>query len=397
MRIEIKGQAKAEFAPVRTAYEQLWQGIEVGSSLCIYHRGEKVVDLWGGFTDRDMSTNWEADTLVNVYSTSKGLAALAIAILHGEGRIDYDEKVVVYWPEFGAEGKEHITVAQLLSHQAGLCGVDARLSVKDLYDWRKMINLLAAQKPLWPLGTGAGYHAVTWGYFPGELIRRLCGKTLGQYLQEKVTIPLNADFYIGLSESEFSRCAALIGPNHARPEANSFKNDQESKGRRSPGKSTISPKFYAEALLNPTISPFKDACSREWRKAEIAASNGHASARGIARIYAALSLGGTLDGLEIVPNSSLKESLKVEVDGPEDMVLGGKLRRARGFMLNTDEAYGPNPSSFGHAGAGGSLGFADMDAGIGFGYAMNQMQNDSTSIPRSKRLLKALYQCISQI
>jgi CubicO group peptidase (beta-lactamase class C family) len=277
--------------------------------------------------------------------------------------------------------------------------VETKLSVKDLYDWNKMVNLLAAQKPLWPPGSAAGYHAVTWGYFPGELIRRITGKTLGQYFKEKVADPLAADFYIGLPESEFPRCATLIGPNYARTQnsaTNSILKDAGTKDveQESQPSEPKMPRLYPIALMNPSISPFKDACSKEWRLAEIAASNGHASARGIASIYGTLAMGGAIGDKKIISSEALSEALKIEVDGTDDLVLGGKLRRARGFMLNSGGAYGPNPDAFGHAGAGGSIGFADAEAGIGFGYAMNQMQSDRTATPRSKRLLNAIYRCI---
>lgn len=385
MEVDIKGYVKPGFESVRDEFARLWDEIEVGASFCVYHQGETIIDLWGGAIDREESADWQADTLVNVYSATKGPASLAIAILHDEGLIDYDEKVATYWPEFGAEGKQNITVAQLLSHQAGLSSVDATLTVEDLYDWDKMTNLLAAQKPLWEPGTASGYHAITWGYFPGELIRRITGKTLKDYFDEKVAKPLNADFYIGLPESQYHRCATLIGPNRARKQP-------------APAQQVKMPELFAGSLLNPSISPFKHACSAPWREAEIAASNGHSSARGLAKVYGALAANGTLGGTKIISPESLAEATKVEVDGKgkEDLVLGGQLRRARGFMLNNDNAYGPNDEAFGHAGAGGSLGFADPITGIGFGYAMNQMQSDAASTPRSKLLASAVYKCLSE-
>jgi CubicO group peptidase (beta-lactamase class C family) len=382
MEVEIKGSVEPGFELVQDEFTRLWNEIEVGASFCVFHQGRKIIDLWGGFTDRDEADEWQGDTLVNVYSATKGPASLAMAILYDEGLIDYEEKVSTYWPEFGAEGKQNITVAQLLSHQAGLSSVESRLTVEDLYDWDKMVNLLAAQKPLWEPGSAAGYHAITWGYFPGELIRRVTGKTLGEYFHEKVALPLNADFYIGLPESEFYRCATLIGPNHARMQS-------------APAPAVEMSEFHAGSLLNPTIYPFKHACSTPWRKAEIAASNGHTSARGLATIYGALAMKGELRGVSIISPESLEQAIKVEVEGTEDLVLGGKLRRARGFMLNSDGAYGLNDESFGHAGTGGSLGFADPVAGIGFGYVMNQIQSGATAIPRSKRLLNAVLQCLS--
>ena len=382
MNITIEGHVSAGFEPVKDTFAALWEGIEVGSSCSVVYQGVQVVDLWGGYIDREMTTPWQRDTLINVYSTTKGMASLAIAILFDEGLIDYDEKVTTYWPEFGAEGKQEVTVAQLLSHQAGLCGVDTRLEVEDLYDWNKMVNLLAAQKPLWEPGTAAGYHAITWGYFPGELVRRITGKTLGQYFHEKVAAPLGADFYIGLPESEMSRCGTLIGPNRARkmPEVSA--------------EATEPPALYAIALQNPSIAPYRDASSDAWRRAEIAAANGQGNARGIAKIYGALANGGTLEDTSIVSKRALAAATKQEVGDQVDLVTGGPMRRARGFMLNTDGAYGPHPDAFGHSGAGGSAGFADPHRNVGFGYAMNQMQADITASPRTSKLIKSVYQCI---
>lgn len=384
MEIEVKGEVKPGFESVRDEFARLWQDIEIGASFCAFHQGTKIVDLWGGYTDREMTQQWQADTLVNVYSTTKGLAALAIAILQDEGKIDYDENVAAYWPEFGGQGKHAITIAQLLSHQAGLCGFKSPLTVADLYDWEQMVNLLEMQTPLWPPGSRAGYHAVTWGYLVGELVRRLTGTTLVQYFQEKVARPLNADFHIGLPESEFPRCASLIGPNHARkrPKPQSYSTATETSA------------LNRIAMQNPVIAPFKHACSRQWRLAEIAASNGHANARGIATIYAALAMGGTFGDTTIISAEALTAARKLEVDEQIDLVLGRRVRRGRGFIINTDGDYGPNEDAFGHNGTGGSTGFADPITGIAIGYAMNQMQPETSAIPRSKILINAVYSCI---
>lgn len=383
MNVEIQGEVAPGFEPVRRVFADLWREVEIGASFCAWHKGRKVVDIWGGYAEVDMSKPWERDTLVNVYSTTKGLASVAVAILHDEGKLDYDEKVVTYWPEFGAEGKQDVTVAQLLSHQAGLCGVDSKLEVEDLYDWDKMVNLLAAQKPWWTPGQAAGYHAVTWGYFPGELIRRITGKTLGQYFHDKVASPLGADAFIGLPDSQMHRVATLNGPNRAR------------KQPRTPANANAEmPELYPVALLNPSISPFKHASSYAWRKAEIAAANGQANARGIATIYAALAMGGELNGTRIISERAIGEATKLEVDMQIDLVTGRPMRRARGFMLNTEGAYGPDANAFGHAGAGGSIGYADMTNQVAVGYAMNQMQADLEATPRSQLLSKAVYACI---
>ena len=381
MDITIEGNVAAGFEPVRDTFSELWEDIEVGASCCALYQGEKVVDIWGGFTDAEMSTPWQSDTLINVYSTTKGMASVALAILFDEGLIDYDEKVTTYWPEFGAEGKQDVTVGQLLSHQAGLCGVETKLEVDDLYDFDKMVNLLAAQKPLWEPGTAVGYHAITWGYFPGELVRRITGKTLGQYFREKVAEPLGADFYIGLPDSEMSRCGILIGPNRARKKPRVTEVPEM-------------PELYPISLQNPSVAPYRDASSDVWRRAEIAAANGQGNARGIATVYAALANGGTLGGTKIISPEAITESTKLEVDGEVDLVVGVPVRRARGFMLNTEGANGPFEDSFGHGGAGGSSGFADPQNNVGFGYAMNQMQADAAATPRSMKLVESLYRCI---
>ena len=383
MEVVIHGHVKPGFEPVRDVFENLWQEVEVGASFCAFVGNEKVVDIWGGWVDVDQSAEWQEDTLCNVYSTTKGLASAAIAALHSEGKLDFDEKVVTYWPEFGEAGKENVTVAQLLSHKAGLCGVDTKLEVADLYDWEKMTTLLAKQAPLWQLGTGAGYHAITWGYFPGELVRRITGKTLGQYFAEKVTGPIGAskDCYIGLPESELGRVATMNGPNRAR------------KKPKKPDNPPRMPPLYAKALLNPSVSPFRDASSDTWRMAEIAAANGQANARGVATVYAALANGGELNGVRIMSAESIRETTRSEVELEKDLVLGRPMRRARGFMLNTEGAYGPYPEAFGHAGAGGSIGFADPHNHVAVGYAMNQMQADMEASPHSLLLTSALYDC----
>ena len=381
----IHGHTTAQFTPVKQAFANLWQDIEVGASMCVFHKGRKVIDLWGGYlhpvSESRAPELWQADTLVNVYSATKGMATLAFAILVGEGKANYEDKVSQYWPEFGAAGKKDITIAQLLSHQAGLCGVEKTLSVADLYDWDKMTRLLAEQTPLWKPGVGSGYHAVTWGYFPGELVKRITGKTLGQYFDEKVRQPLRADFFIGLPDSEFNRCASLIGPNRARK-------------KPAVARKTTTTDLYPIALLNPPISPYKDACSPAWRRAELAASNGHASARGMATIYAAMSMQGQLNGTVIVSPQALEAATQIEVRNDIDKVTGAVVRRSRGFILNTDGCYGPNPDAFGHAGAGGSMAYADPHEQLSFAYAMNQMQADPRAIPRSKILTDAVFSCL---
>jgi CubicO group peptidase (beta-lactamase class C family) len=383
MNCQIFGEVEPGFKKVKEVFKANWEGYEVGASFSVVYKGKKVVDLWGGFQDKAGTRPWKADTLVNVYSTTKGMGSLAVAILAEEGRLDYKALVTDYWPEFGAEGKNRVTVAQLLSHQAGVCGVSEKIKIEDLYDWDKIVRLLAAQKPFWEPGRAYGYHAVTWGYLAGELIRRITGKTLGQYFHEKVAGPLGADFYIGLPDAEMNRVADMIGPNHARV-------PQKPEGDSRPKTS-----LYPVALQNPEIRPFKDVCSYAWRMAEIAAANGQANARGIARIYGALANGGEIDGIRIISKKAIETATMEEVKGDQDdLILGRPRRFARGFALNTEDMYGPNPRAFGHAGAGGSVGFADPDTNIAIGYAMNQMQVNEDDVPRAELLVKETYGCL---
>jgi len=380
---EIHGETTPGFEKVREAFQANWQGYEVGACCCVVYKGKKVVDLWGGYQDRACTKPWEEDTLVNVYSTTKGMGSLAVAILAEEGKLDYEALVTDYWPEFGAEGKHRITVGQLLSHQAGVCGVDEKITIEDLYDWDKMVRLLAAQKPLWEPGKQSGYHAVTWGYLAGEIIRRITGKTLGRYFHEKAAGPLEVDFYIGLPDSEMNRVADMIGANRARVAPKPLDGSREM------------PPFYTIALQNPEIRPFKDVCSYAWRKAEIPAANGQANARAIAKIYGALANGGEIDGIRIISRKGIDTATIEEVKGDQDdLVLGKRRRFARGFVLNTEGQYGPNPQAFGHTGAGGSVGFADLKADIAIGYAMNQMQVNEDDVPRAELLVKATYDCL---
>lgn len=397
MAVEIHGEVAPGFEKVRDVFASNWEGIEVGASVSAYHRGEKVVDLWGGYRDRERTEAWEEDTLVNVYSTTKGMGTLAVALAVEAGRLRYEAPVVEYWPEFGAEGKERVTVAQLLSHQAGVCGVDEKLEVEDLYDWDKMVRLLAAQKPHWEPGTAAGYHAVTWGFLAGELVRRATGRTLGQYFSDRVAKPLGADFFIGLPDSEMDRVADMIGPNRAasqrpsdapRPPAGGL----DASGRPRPG--VQMPPLYRIALENPQIKPYEHASSYAWRRAEIAAANGQANARGIARIYAALAVGGELDGVRVIGKGAIDAACIEEVGNQRDLVIGMPMRRSRGYILNSLGMWGPGVRAFGHSGAGGSTGFADPDNGVGFGYAMNQMEAGLDRLPRSKKLVDAVYDCL---
>ena len=374
----VRGTTAPGFERVRRVFERNFtDDIEVGASFSAVVGGETVVDLWGGYQDRDCSRPWRADTLVNVYSTTKGVASAALATVVEDGALDYDAPVKDYWPEFRA-GANGLTVGQFLSHQSGICGLRDPVTVTDLYDWPRMTERIAAEEPHWEPGTAAGYHAILWGYLAGELARRITGKSLGHLLRERIAGPLGADFHIGLPDAEHHRVADLIGPNHAR---------------KQPDPASLlgatMPPLFRFALQNPSVRPWQDACTAPWRRAEIAAANGHGNARGIARIYGALA-----DGERILKRATIAAMTVEEWGMSEDLVLGRPMRRGRGINLNTEGQYGPNPGAFGHNGAGGSIGFADPERRLGVGYAMNQMQPGIEADTRGSRLVRAVFECV---
>jgi CubicO group peptidase (beta-lactamase class C family) len=369
------------FERVRRVFERNFiDDIEVGAACCAIVDGKTVVDLYGGYRDLECSQPWTADTLVNVYSTTKGVGAGAFACIVDAGRLSYDAPVREYWPELRAAANG-LTVAQLLSHQGGLCGFRDALRVDDLYDWDGMVRRFEREEPHWLPCTGAGYHAVTWGYLAGELVRRVTGSSLGRLLSERIAEPLGADFHLGLDDRHFHRVANPISPKHAR------------RHPTNPVAPAVGP-LYPIALLNPSIRPYADVASAAWRRAEIAASNGHGTANGIARIYAMLANGGSLDGVRVLSPSTIERATRQEWGGEMDLVLGRGLRRSAGFILNSDAMFGPSDAAFGHSGAGGSTGFADPTKRLGFGYVMNQMEPGGVDDTRAARLIRAVYDAL---
>ena len=379
----IRGDVAPGFDAVAEVFERNFtEDIEVGASFCAVVDGVTVVDLWGGYRNQDCTVPWESDTLVNVYSTTKGIAASVVATLVEQGLLDYEEPVANYWPEFRA-GEGGLTVGQFLSHQSGVCGLRETVTIEDLYSWDDMTRRIAAEIPHWEPGTAAGYHAILWGFLAGELALRVSGKTLGMLLLERVAGPLDADFYIGLPEAEHGRVADLIGPNRARVLPDS-----------AAAQPVKVPPLFPFALQNPTIRPYRDACSSAWRVAEIAAANGHGNARGIARIYAALAQGGSSKDVQVMRPETIARMTRQQWGMVDDLVLGRPMRRGCGVNLNTAEQYGPSPLAFGHSGAGGSIGFADPHRRLGVGYAMNQMQPGIEADTRGSRLVRAIIDCV---
>lgn len=354
---EIHGTCDDAFAAVRDRFEQNFaDGLELGASVCVTVEGETVVDLWGGAADT-RGRPWEADTICNVWSTTKTMAAVVMLMLADRGEIDLEAPVARYWPEFAANGKEAILVRHVLAHTAGLPGWDPAIRPEDLYDQDLLAANLAAQAPWWEPGTDAGYHLVTQGHLEAEIVRRVTGRTLGTFFREEVAAPLDAEFHIGLPEAEESKVAELIPPERTEL-ADLGDAPADDIGRRA----TVS-----------TPLTGAEPNTRAWRAAEIPAAGGIGNARGVARVHAALAEGGSLDGVDLLSPGTIARIFETQIEVP-DRVLGVAMRYGIGFGLMNDLIpLSPNPRSCFWGGWGGSLAVVDLDSRLSFAYVMNKM------------------------
>ncbi len=381
MTTEPKATVKPGFEGVERAFRDNFSARhstpDVGAGFAVMRGDEILVNLWGGHSDRSKTRPWQADTLVNTYSTSKGVASACTTLLESRGQLDYTAPVARYWPEFAASGKAKITVEQLLSHQGGLSGLRTTLTVQDLYDHEKMASLLAAAEPLWQPGTAAGYHALTWGFLAGELVRRIDGRSLGRFLREELCVPTGADLFIGTPESDDKRVAEMIAPLVP------------------PTQSLAAPSEILKLTLeNPLIEPTMPN-TRAWRAAEMPALNCTSTALGLARLYTPLANDGAFGSRRIFAPGAVARGARHRFRGV-DMNLGVEVRWGAGFYGNNPKHwYGPNDETFGHSGWGGSMVFADPVEKISVGCVVNQMDANLQGDPRGLRLVAALYDALS--
>ncbi|MGH7786274.1 MAG: serine hydrolase domain-containing protein [Candidatus Binatia bacterium] len=383
--IAIHGECAARFKPVREAFAEGFRSRdEVGAALALVHDGELVVDLWAGHADQARTRPWQRDTIVNIYSCTKAMVALCAHQLIERGRLDLDAPVAEYWPEFAQAGKSRLPVRWLLSHRSGLAAVKPLLPLEALYDWNAMCAALAAQEPWWEPGSAHGYHAVTFGWLVGEVVRRIDGRSLGTYFRDEIARPLGLDLHIGLAEAEHGRVAEM---------------SEIPQGAADPNTIGLAEVIFADpeglaarAFVNPP-SMALGVNNAAWRSAEIPGANGHGSARDLARVYGALARGGDLDGVHVLDRAGIARCATEQSAGP-DLVLQVPTRFGLGVMLTQarpDARFGPNPGAFGHPGAGGHLGFADPAARIGFGYVVNRMGPHILLDPRATALIEATY------
>jgi len=388
---EIKGEVASGFEPVREAFAKNFESHEeVGAAFALYVKGEKVVDIWGGTADVETGRPWEEDTLQLFFSTTKGVTAICANLLAQRGELDLDAPVAEYWPEFKAAGKENVPVRWLLGHRVGLPALHEPVTPAEALDWDTITSRLAAEEPFWEPGSTHGYHAITFGWLVGEVIRRVSGKNIGRFVADELAKPLGLDMYIGLPESEEPRVAPLVQMSLMVEAPTPEVLDAMPPEMRAMVDAFTNPDSLTQRALNVSKPPL-EWNSREVHAAEIPAANGISTARSLAKLYAACV--GEVDGVRILNADTVAGATKEVSNGP-DKVLLAPTRFGSGFFLQSmfSPLYGPN--SFGHAGAGGSLGMADPDAQIGYGYVMNKMLANLSGDPRTLGLTAAVKECL---
>lgn len=380
--VPIQGHCDARFEAVKSAFADNFEKRgDIGASVAVVVEGHLVVDLWAGYTDADRTRSWQQDTLVNVWSIGKAVTALTLLQVLESHRIDVEEPIASYWPEFAAEGKDQVTFATAMSHRAGLCTVETPLPDDAYLNWELMTDAIARQKPWWEPGTGHGYHTNTIGFLMGEPIRRITGKSLRTYFQEQIAAPLELDFHFGVPVGELHRCADLISmpagagytPRSQPPDDNEAMNRMRS------------------FLGNPSMATL-DFNSDAWRTSEFPSTSPQSNARSVARLFGHLAHLAN-NGTGIISPSLMQRAIQVASDG-EDLNVRRPTRFGLGFQLTQpNRPLGPNKATFGHYGNGGHLAFADPTVPMGFAYNMNH-QGFAWRDPRNIALTDAVYACL---
>ncbi len=380
-----QGAVARGFEPVADAFEAnfAYAG-EVGAACCVYRDGRPVVELWGGVADRPTGRPWERATPALVFSLTKGITAVCVHMLIERGVLDVDAPVAAYWPEFAGAGKEHIPLRWVLSHEAGVAAIDGQVTLDDIVGWDGVVAAVAAQAPNWEPGTAHGYHARTYGWILGEVVRRVTGMSLGTFLATEVAAPLGLDVWIGLPEALEPRVATMIPPD---PPSEAHLGDFRAA-------MALSDSLFGRVMTGPSrLFAYDDRWNRRpLHQAEMPSSNAFATAPAVARLFAATV--GDVDGVRLLGPATVAAACVTQAEGT-DCVLATENRFGLGFALPPFLNEACPPAAFGHPGAGGSLGFADPEARIGFGYVMNRMKLDPDNPdPRATNLVRALYACV---
>ena len=382
--METQGRFDEKFKSIVDCYENQFElGLDIGSSLAITYEGEMVVDIWAGNRDRAQSLPWEENTIVNVFSSTKNATSLAAYVLADRGQLDFFAPVAEYWPEFAQKGKENILVSHIMSHSSGLPGWDVPVAGEDLYDPDKVAALFETQQPWWEPGTALGYHAISVGNLMGEIIKRISGKTVGNFFRDEIAKPLDIDFHIGLEDKHHSRVAEIHQAVEANPE-DLFELEEGS---------------VMQKVMTNGIITAPDANTTEWRRAEIPAAGGHGNGRSIAESMALIANKGTYKEKRIFSEDLIRHALEEQIRG-NDLVLVEPLRWGIGFGLPID-----NVSWMGYleegacfwAGWGGSMSIADTNKRVSFGYAPCLMEEGAIGAERSQNLVRELSNLISDL
>lgn len=385
IQLKVNGKVDESFEPVvETFAEGFAAGRDVGASLAVFVDGDPVVDLWAGHRDRRKTTLWHADTLCCMFSVSKAMTAICFLQAVSDGLVELDVPVGEYWPEFACNGKSGITPRQILTHQSGVVGFHNAVDRDFLYDWSSVVSALANETPWWTPGETHGYHARTFGFLLGEILRRVSGKSVGQWLQERVMDAGPGEFKIGLDDEDLTRCADMLTARVRAGAKPATSPERDEMFARFQDKSTPT----GAAFQNPSLGPAY-MNSTQFRTSELPAMNGHGTAVGAAGVYARIH--------ELLDDSILAEATRTQVEG-KDEVLRSFSRYGLGFMIFADRApIGVRSGSFGHAGAGGSMAFYDPAQKLAFCFAMNQMQEGVvTGGTSAMKIAQRIYDCLGQ-
>ena len=377
---DINGTCDDRFAAVRdTLAKNIDAGEEIGASILVDLDGDIAVDIWGGFRDEARTVPWDEHTITNVWSTTKTVTSLSALMLVEQGKLDVDAPVATYWPEFAANGKENVLVRHLMSHTSGVSGLDQPATVEDLYDSERAAERFAAQAPWWEPGTASGYHALNFGHLIGEVVRRVSGKTLKQFVAEEIAAPLGADFQIGARQSDWDRIANVTPPPP-------LPIDLAALGLDSPAVKTFT---------GPTPNA-EDANTEGWRNADIGAANGHANARSVARVMSVIPRGGEIDGIKLLSPQTIDLIFREQSNGI-DLVLGVPLRFGIGYGLPLADTipYIPDGKICFWGGWGGSLIIMDTDRRLTIAYMMNKMGAGVIGSDRGAQYVQAVYDAVT--
>ena len=400
----VKGHCDAQFLKLKSILEkQLNSNYELGASVSVEWQGREVVNLYGGFKDESKNCQWTEDTIVNVFSVTKAVSGICITKLIDDGLLDVDQNVSYYWPEYGCNGKENTKVIDFLTHRAGMFGFQDGIPKVPWSEWDIYVKALEKQKPFREPGVSQGYHAVTFAWLVGELIKRIDGRSTGEYFKEEFVNPLNLDFHIGLNEAEFSRCAEIGFKklDSLKPPLDFIKyvpNFMLNKDLKNYKDSVVS-KDFIEAF-NSSHFDINNPNSKDWRTAEVPSANGHGTAKSLSKLFGVLSTGCERDGTKIMNPNVINKASKVVSNGPDTVLFGSKLNFGYCFMVeqNFDQKlnFVPifNAKTFGHAGIGGSVAFGDLKNKLGYAFVCNRQQKMGKLYKTSNMITKALYEAL---